>query len=366
MAEEQKKVKVLVLGEIAHADDKFNDLKKVATVLQIAEPRLTEQEHQDHKDGKIKGEELQKISRTRFLDEIKENEEEYRDVKIICRTFASVGITGRFDAELIPELKKAMPNLKFVCHNGAGYDQVDIPSCTKAAIEVSNVRDAVYDSTADLNMFLILGVLRNFNPGMTQLRTQTEGSKIFVEGIKLGHTPQGKTLGILGMGGIGKNLMKKARAFGMKVIYYNRSGAVKDEKHDKFLRSVTLDELYAQSDVLSINCPLNDNTRGMIGAKEFAKMKDGVYIVNTARGAIIKEAELVEALNSGKVRSVGLDVYENEPVVHQGLIQNPNVMLIPHMGTHTYESQKLMEEQWLGNAIKAATEGTLVSKVPDA
>ena len=172
----------------------------------------------------------------------------------------------------------------------------------------------------------------------------------------LGHDPQGQTLGILGMGGIGRNLKKKADAFDMKIIYHNRHRLC--EKLAGGAEYVGFDELLARSDVLSLNLPLNvsrnprrrrrcnysdsddlwqKHTRHIISTPEFAKMKKGVVIVNTARGAVIDEAALVTALDNGQVRSCGLDVYEEEPKIHPGLIANPHVMLLPHLGTWTVE-----------------------------
>lgn len=239
---------------------------------------------------------------------------------------------------------------------GAGYDQIDIDACSARSppLLVSNVPTAVDDATADANMFLILGALRNFNAGMHSLREGKWRGK-----PALGHDPEGKTLGILGMGGIGRNLKKKAEAFGMKVIYHNRRQL--SEELSGGAQYVTFDELLSTSDVLSLNLPLNvsencwsskgvsrdkgygaltqvqKNTRHIIGKAEFAKMKDGVVVVNTARGAVMDEAALVDALDSGKVFSAGLDVFEEEPKIHPGLIGNQNVLLVPHMGTWTIE-----------------------------
>lgn len=234
---------------------------------------------------------------------------------------------------------------------GAGYDQVDVHACSarNPPIRVSNVPTAVDDATADTNMFLIIGALRNFNTGMQALR---EGKWRGQPAMPLGHDPQGKVLGILGMGGIGRNLKKKAEAFGMKIIYHNRR-KLSDEL-TAGAEYVSFDDLLSRSDVLSLNLPLNvsdvwslwsrgyanlekKNTRHIISTPEFAKMKDGVVVVNTARGAVMDEAALVEALDSGKVFSAGLDVFEEEPKIHPGLVGNPNVMLVPHMGTWTKE-----------------------------
>ena len=139
------------------------------------------------------------------------------------------------------------------------------------------------------------------------------------------------------MGGIGRDVAARARAFGMKIQYHNRSRLSKDlELGAKY---VSFDELVKSSDILSLNCSLRKETIGIIGKKEFEMMKQGVIVINTARGKLIDENALVEALNSGKVFSAGLDVYEEEPKVHEGLLNNPNVVLLPHIGTATKETQ---------------------------
>lgn len=239
---------------------------------------------------------------------------------------------------------------------GAGYDQIDISACTARSIRVSNIPSAVDDATADSGIFLILGALRGFNTSMLALR---DGKWRGNPPPPLGHDPEGKTLGILGMGGIGKNMKKKAEAFGMKTIYHNRNRL--GEEAAGGAEYVSFDELLARSDVLSLNLPLNvsfrrhpcvameipkrgkdanayqNNTKHTISTKEFDKMKKGIVIVNTARGGVMDEAALVKALDNGQVWSAGLDVYEEEPKIHPGLIANPNVMLLPHMGTWTVE-----------------------------
>lgn len=259
---------------------------------------------------------------------------------------------------------------------GAGYDQVDVHACTEHGIKVSNTPTAVDDATADNNMFLILGALRGFNSSMFALRRgEWKGNPA----PPLGHDPQGKTLGILGMGGIGRNLKKKAEVFGMKVIYHNRNRLSEEESGGADY--VEFDELLKRSDVLSTNLPLNvsemrwkckqntnkeqKNTRHIITTKEFEKMKDGIVIVNTARGAVIDEAALVEALNSGKVWSAGLDVFEEEPKVHPGLIACDRAMLLPHMGTWTAETQTKMERWAIDNVRHAMEKGSLKSIVPE-
>ncbi|KAI3189989.1 hypothetical protein CBS147311_9753 [Penicillium roqueforti] len=283
------KPKVLRLGSIDLAQAAWNALGEVAQLVESAATTRAEF-IQECKDGKLDG------------------------VVAIYRTVGSLSQTGLVDEELVNVLPSS---LRYIAHCGAGYDQLDVHACSarNPPILVSNVPTAGDDATADVNMFLILGALRNFNTGMNALR---EGKWHGHPAPPLGHGPQRKVLGILGMGGIGRNLKKKAEAFGMKVIYHNRR-KLSDEM-SAGAKYVSFDELLSTSDVISLNLPLNKNTRHIIGKAEFAKMKDGVVVVNTARGAVMDEAALVDALDSGKVFSAGLDVFEEEPRKSLGFI----------------------------------------------
>jgi len=156
----------------------------------------------------------------------------------------------------------------------------------------------------------------------------------------------------------------KAKALGMKIQYHNRNRLpAEKEAAAGNAEYVSFDELLATSDIISLNLPLNPTTRHIISQKEFEGMKDQVIIVNTARGALIDEDALVDALESGKVRSVGLDVYENEPRIHPALVQNDRVVLLPHMGTHTRETHKKMEIMVIENIRAAILEGRLLNPV---
>ncbi|CAD0095069.1 unnamed protein product, partial [Aureobasidium vineae] len=328
------KPKVLQLGEIVLAHDKWEQLTDVA---EIVTPKATNREE--------------------FIAECKSGR--FDDVIAAYRTFPSVSITGIFDGELVQAIPKSW---RFLAHNGAGYDQVDAHACAARdpPLLVSNIPTIADDSTADTAVFLILGALRNLNPSMQALR---EGKWKGSPPPALGHDPQGKTLGILGMGGIGRNLKVKMDVFGMKAIYHNRRKMSSEDAAGA--EYVSFDELLARSDVLSLNLPLNPKTRHIISTAEFAKMKKGVVIVNTARGPVMDENALVKALDSGHVASCGLDVFEEEPKVHEGLIRNPNCVLVPHMGTWCVETQTMMEEWTIGNVREAVTKGKLVSPVPE-
>jgi D-3-phosphoglycerate dehydrogenase len=326
------KPKVLLLGEIEHAHSTWASL---GDITELVKPTAT--------------------NRVEFIEECQGGK--FDGVVAAFRSFASTELTGSVDKELIQALPKS---LLFISHCGAGYDTIDVNACSsrEPPLRVSNVPTAVDDATADTNMFLILGALRNLNTSVLSLR---EGKWRGNPPAVLGHDPEGKILGIIGMGGIGRNLKKKAEAFGMRVVYHNRR-KLSDELAAG-AEYVSFDELLTISDIISLNLPLNKHTHHIIGQPEFAKMKDGVVIVNTARGAIMNEDALVQALDSGKVLSAGLDVFEEEPTIHPGLLRNPNVMLLPHMGTWTVETQTAMEEWTIENIRLALETGKLKSPV---
>lgn len=205
----------------------------------------------------------------------------------------------------------------------------------------------------------MLGALRRVTIPFTAVRKGEWRGKSF----GLGHDPKRKTLGILGMGGIGQAVAARARPFGMSIQYHNRNRLPEDQEHGA--KYVSFEELLRTSDVLSLNLALNANTRHIISKPQFDMMKDGIVIVNTARGPIIDEAALVDALNSGKVFSAGLDVFEEEPKIHPGLLENQNAVIVPHIGTATWETQKDMELLVLDN-LKSAIEGKgLITPIPE-
>lgn len=208
-------------------------------------------------------------------------------------------------------------------------------------------------------MFLILGALRRIHIPYTALRAGKWRGR-----MGLTHEPEGKTLGILGMGGIGTAVARRAQPFGLHLQYHNRS-CVPEQQNLTGAIYVGFEELLRTSDIISVHLPLNTSTQGLIAHKEFAMMKDGVVIVNTARGPIVNEDALFEALQSGKVWGAGLDVHEHEPDIHPGLIENENCVLLPHVGTATVETQRKMEVLVVENVRNALERGCLLTPVAE-
>ncbi|GAA5856008.1 hypothetical protein JCM9279_003373 [Rhodotorula babjevae] len=301
---------------------------------------------------------LSSSSRAEFLADCRAGR--YDGVEAMYRHFkgASTKVTGLLDPELVEALPKS---LQFIAHNGAGYDQINVQACTDRRIQVSNVPVAVDGATADTALFLMLGALRQFNVAQANLRAGK-----FNAGLEMSHDPEGKVLGIVGMGGIGRAFAKRARALGMTVVYHNRN-RLSPALEDGATYVSSLDELLSTADVVSLNLPLNAHTRHTMSSAQFARMKPTSVLINTARGGVVDEEALVEALEAGEIAACGLDVYEEEPKIHEGLLrlEGTKAFLLPHVGTLTVETQREMESVCL-RQIKAGLEtGKLPFTVPE-
>ncbi|KAK4686548.1 hypothetical protein P7C73_g3578, partial [Tremellales sp. Uapishka_1] len=239
--------------------------------------------------------------------------------------------------------------------HGCVVDHINIPSCTARQFQVSNVPVAVDAATADTALFLLLSTLRQFKLALSSAQAGT-----FHSGLPLSNDPAGKVLGILGMGGIGRAFAKRATALGMTVVYHNRTrlgGEVERACGAKYVAS--MDELLRDSDVVSLNLPLNASTRHLISTDQFKAMKKTAVIINTARGPIIDEKALIAALASNQIAGAGLDVYETEPMIPKELLEDPRVTCLPHVGTLTVETQKEMEAVCLKNISRGLESGKL-------
>jgi glyoxylate reductase len=220
----------------------------------------------------------------------------------------------------------ANPNLRIVSNHAVGYNNVDIDAARELGVTVTNTPGVLTEATADLTMALLLAVTRRIVEGDRLLREEgrCEWDPLMLHGSSL----QGKRLGIIGMGRIGSAVGTRARAFGLDVIGVRR-GEV-------------LDELLTTSDIVSLHAPLTPETHHLLDAKSLAKMKRGAYVINTARGSLIDEDALCDALDSGHIRGAGLDVYEHEPEVNARLFSMKNVVLLPHIGSATDEARGAM------------------------
>ncbi|GAA5970888.1 hypothetical protein JCM11641_004495 [Rhodosporidiobolus odoratus] len=295
---------------------------------------------------------LSSSSREEFIQDC---QTKYKECSGLYRHFNrdSNRILGKYDYELV----KALPeSLKYFASNGAGYDAIDVAACTSRQIQFANVPTVVDAPTADTALFLLLGALRQFGRAQKNLR---DGK--WHQDLGLSNDPAGKVLGILGMGGIGRAFAHRARALGMTIIYHNRS-QLSPELEGGATYVASLDDLLSTSDVVSLNLPLTPKTRHTMGVEQFKKMKRSAVLINTARGGVVDEAALVEALKSGEIAGCGLDVYEDEPRVHPGLLAGPaaeKAFLLPHVGTLTVETQREMEAVCLQNIVHGLETGKM-------
>jgi glyoxylate reductase len=247
-------------------------------------------------------------------------------------------LTERIDGEA---LDAAGPELKIVANYAVGYNNIDLEAATARRVAVSNTPGVLTDSTADLALALMLAVARRVPEGDRLCRGGAfpGWSPQFMLGADVHH----KTLGLVGLGRVGRAVARRAAGFGMELIYAPHgdcpAGGVDPVSG---ARCLPLDQVLARADFLSLHVPLTPETRHLLGAAELARMKPGAFLINTARGEVVDEAALAAALASGHLGGAGLDVYENEPRVHPGLTGLDNVVLLPHVGSATTETRVAM------------------------
>jgi len=275
----------------------------------------------------------------------------YRDVDAPCPPAELAALVGpaaglfcllseRVDAELLD----AAPNLRIVANMAVGYDNIDVTACSERGVVVTNTPDVLTDATADLTWALLLAVARRIGEGERLARTGRWAG--WRPGELLGTGLAGKTLGIFGMGKIGSAVARRATGFEMDVIYHNRRSVPGSPA-----TYVSLPELLERSDVVVLNAPSTPETRHVIDAAALAAMKRSALLINTARGPLVDEAALVDALRAGTIGGAGLDVYEAEPQIHPGLLGLDNVVLLPHLGSATHEARAAMVQLASDNLV---------------
>jgi glyoxylate reductase len=254
-------------------------------------------------------------------------------------------ITDTIDDEV---LDKAT-SLKMIAHFGVGYNNIDVKAATARGILLSNTPGVLTDATAELAFALILSISRRL----------VECDKITREGrfrywapmLFLGREVTGKTLGVIGLGEIGKAVARRAKGFDMRVIYHNRSRIDISEEKELNAEYVSLKTLLMEADFVSLHVPLTEQTRHLIGGTELSLMKPTACLINTSRGPVVDEQALLEALQNRKICGAGLDVYENEPALTPGLTELDNVILLPHVGSGTMETRIKMATMSAENLI---------------
>jgi glyoxylate reductase len=260
-------------------------------------------------------------------------------------------LTETVDGEV---MDVAGPRLRVISNMAVGVDNIDVAAATSRGILVTNTPGVLTDATADLTWALILSTVRRVAEGDRMVREGRFG--LWSPFMLLGRAVAGSTLGIVGMGRIGQAVARRALGWDMKVVYTRRGGALRVDDIPPAARwefREELDELLREADIVSLHVPLLPQTRHLIGVRELALMRPGSYLINTARGPVVDETALVEALKSGHLAGAGLDVYEREPELAPGLVDLPNVTLLPHLGSATVETRGRMAELAALNAIAA-------------
>ncbi len=268
------------------------------------------------------------------------------------------GILIRSATKLTPELLEQADNLKAVGRAGVGVDNVDIPAATRRGIVVANAPQSNVVTAAEHTMALLLALARNVPQAHASLvggawdRSKYSGTELYE-----------KTLGIIGFGRIGQLVAQRARGFGMRVLAFDTFIAEERFRELGVDRAASAEEVYAEADFLTIHLPKTPETEGWLNAEAFAKMKDGVRILNVARGPLLVDADLQAALDSGKVGGAALDVFQSEPITEHPLFGYPNVVVTPHLGASTAEATDRAGYQAAEQVIAALTGGTVTSAV---
>ena len=255
-------------------------------------------------------------------------------------------VTDKIDASIFEGIT---PSVKVIANYGVGYSHIDVDACQSHGIVVTNTPDVLSECTADIAVTLMLMAARRAGEGEREVREGRWTS--WRPNHLIGHKVSGKTLGIIGFGRIGQEMAKRAHhGFGMKVLAYNRS-----TPSDAVLQAcgassvISIDELMGQCDFLSLHCPGGDANRHLINEERLKLMQPHAFLINTARGEVVDEAALAQALQSGTIAGAGLDVYEHEPKVHPDLLECENAVLLPHLGSATKETREGMGFKALNN-----------------
>ena len=271
-------------------------------------------------------------------------------------------LTERVDAEF---LAAAGPQLEIVANHAVGFDNIDVAACTTAGVLATNTPDVLTETTADTAFALLMAAARRLGEGERLLRA----GRPWIWGplMMLGQDVHHKTIGIVGFGRIGQAVARRAKGFGMKVLYADAFRLPPDVEAETGAERREMDELLAEADLVSIHTNLTEETRHLFDAQAFAKMKPTAVLVNTSRGPVVDESALADALSSGEIFGAGLDVFEREPEVEPRLLALENVVVIPHLGSATVDTRNAMGALAVENvfaALDGARPPTLLN--PDA
>jgi glyoxylate reductase len=257
-------------------------------------------------------------------------------------------LTEGVDAEL---LEAAGPQLRIVANHAVGFDNVDLEACTDAGVLATNTPDVLTETTADTAFALIMAAARRVGEGERFLRARTPW--IWGPLMMLGRDVHHKTIGIVGFGRIGQAVARRAKGFGMRVLYTDAVQLPPEVEADTGAERRELDDLLGEADVVSIHTNLTPETRHLFSDEAFARMKPNAVLVNTSRGPVVDEEALADALEHGEIFAAGLDVFENEPQVNERLLALENVVVIPHLGSATVDTREAMGALAVRNVFAA-------------
>ena len=267
-------------------------------------------------------------------------------------------LTDRIDQDIIDRGTK----LKIIANYGAGFNNIDVTYASERGIWVTNTPNVLHETTADLTWAMILGAARRIIPADRYTREgkfQGWGAKLF-----LGGDVYEKTLGIIGLGEIGRSVARRAIGFNMRTLYHQRNRLPKEEEKKLNVEYATFEKILRESDFLTLHVPLTEETEYMIGNDEIALMKKTAYLIHTARGKVIDDYALVAALREGRLAGAALDVYEDEPELTEGMRELDNLMILPHIGSASFETRDKMALLVADNILDALEGKTPRSLVP--
>jgi glyoxylate reductase len=255
----------------------------------------------------------------------------------------------------IRETVLSTPGLKIVSNVAVGYDNIDVPAATAHKVMVTNTPGVLDDSTADFAFTLLMATARR----VVEADNFTRQGRFrgWAIDMMLGTDVFGATLGLIGVGRIGRGVAHRAKGFNMRVLYYDPQPLPPDAEAQLGATRVPIGRLLAESDFVSVHVPLTPDTLHLLSTPQFGQMKRSAILINTSRGPVVDEAALVEALNARKIAGAGLDVYEREPAVHPGLIPMPNVVLAPHIASATVRTRSEMSAMAARNMATAVRGG---------
>ena len=249
---------------------------------------------------------------------------------------------NKFDKEIISKLS---PSIKIIANYAVGYNNVDTDAAAAKEIAVTNTPEVLTDATADISILLLLGASRRAYEGRKAAESQ---SWVWSTSLLLGKQMSNRKLGILGMGRIGRAVAQRARGFGMEIHYHNRNRLSPDLENGAKYHS-DIKSLFSQSEFLSINCPATADTANLINKETINFFPDDVVIANAARGDIINDQDMIEAMKNGKVFALGLDVYNGEPKINENYLKLDNLFLLPHLGSATERTRIDMGDRAISN-----------------